>query len=150
MFDEHTSFLDRLRERDQLLAAAYRRWFAPATAVTPTEQRRITVAVCSACRANDVAALWLLLAADVTAVVDTGGAYRVDPEPLCGVEAVSRTLRGFFVPGLETAVNSVNGAAGVLVGWRQRVVAVMVLDVAGGQVQHVWVVLNPDKLRQWS
>lgn len=169
----NASFVDLVEEREQLLAlgseravrAAYRRWFALAPAeralvgseqawlvdaMSSTEQDRVTVAVCSACRSGDVAQLRRLLAPEVTAVIDTGGSYRVDPAPVCGVEAVSRTLAGFFAPGLEVADCSVNGATGLLVRWRGRVVAVMVLDVDGGQVHHVWVVLNPDKLRQWS
>ena len=106
--------------------------------------------MCAACRSGDAASLRTLLSPEVTAVIDTGGSYRIETTPLCGVEAVSRMLAGFFEPGLQTAEHSVNGATGVLVRWRHRVVAVVVLDVDGGVVHHVWVVLNPDKLRQWS
>ena len=171
MFEQNTSFIDLLEEREQLLAlgseravrSAYRRWFAltPSeraligsvrawlvAAMSATDQDRVTAAVCAACRSGDVAQLRSLLAPEVTAVIDTGGSYRVDPTPHCGVEALSRLLAGFFEPGLQVAECSVNGATGLLVRWRERVVAVVVLDVAGGQVHHVWVVLNPDKLRQ--
>lgn len=144
----NASFVDLLEEREQLLAlgseravrAAYRRWFAlePAEraqigsvrawlvdAMSSTGQDRVTVAVCAACRSGDVMQLQSLLAADVTAILDTGGSYRIDPAPVCGVEAVSRTLAGFFAPGLEVADCSVNGATGLLVRWRGRVVAVL-------------------------
>lgn len=171
--DLNTSFVDLLEEREQLLAlgseravrAAYRRWFALAPAeraqigsvrawlvdaMSTTDQDRVTLAVCSACRSGDVGLVGSFLAPEVTAVTDTGGAYRVDPTPVCGVAAVSQFLCGFFAPDLEVAECSANGATGLLVRWRHRVVAVMVLDVDGGQVHHVWVVLNPDKLRRWS
>jgi RNA polymerase sigma-70 factor (ECF subfamily) len=173
MFELNTSLIDLLEEREQLLAlgseqavrAAYCRWFALSAAerarvgsvqawlvdaMSTTDQDRVTQAVCAASRSGDVAQLRLLLVPEVTAVIDTGGSYRVEPTPICGVEAVSRMLAGFFEPGLQTAEHSVNGATGVLVRWRGRVVAVLVLDVDQGVVHHVWVVLNPDKLRRWS
>ena len=173
MFELNTSLIDLLEEREQLLAlgseqdvrAAYCRWFAlsPAErarvgsvrawlvdAMSTTDQDRVTHAVCSASRSGDAALLRTLLSPSVTAVFDTGGAYRIETTPLCGVEAVSRLLAGFFEPRLQTAAHSVNGATGVLVRWRGRVVAVVVFDVDGGVVHHVWVVLNPDKLRRWS
>ena len=28
--------------------------------------------------------------------------------------------------------------------------AVLAFDVAGGQIKHIWAILNPDKLRSWT
>jgi RNA polymerase sigma-70 factor (ECF subfamily) len=45
---------------------------------------------------------------------------------------------------------SVNGRTGLVVRYDRQVAAVIGLDITGGRVVQVWVILNPDKLRSWN
>lgn len=109
-------------------------------------------AFAAGCCAGDGAALHALLAESVTSVADTGGGLRLDPAPVRGAVRVNGFLRGLFASQPELAMTErwVNGAVGLAVCRRAEVVAVLALDVRRRRVHHVWIVLNPDKLRGWN
>jgi RNA polymerase sigma-70 factor (TIGR02957 family) len=101
---------------------------------------------------GDLAGLESLLAHDVELTGDGGGK----------VPALARTLRGRTrvagmlinwvrlaarVPGLSLRPVEVNGGPGALyLDAQQRLVAVMALEIAGGQITSVNAIVNPDKL----
>ena len=45
---------------------------------------------------------------------------------------------------------TVNGQPGLVAQLDGVTVAVLAFDVAGGQIKHIWAILNPDKLRSWT
>jgi RNA polymerase sigma-70 factor (ECF subfamily) len=45
---------------------------------------------------------------------------------------------------------TVNGQPGLVAQRDGATVAVYAFDVAAGRIKHIWAVLNPDKLRQWT
>ncbi len=101
---------------------------------------------------GDLAGLESLLAHDVELTGDGGGK----------VPALARTLRGRTrvagmlinwvrlaarAPGLSLRPVEVNGGPGALyLDAQQRLVAVMALEIAGGQITGINAIVNPDKL----
>ncbi|MET9352950.1 RNA polymerase subunit sigma [Streptomyces sp. NPDC006617] len=120
---------------------------------TPTgEHDAVAREVRRACATQDERLLVSLLAPDVTAFFDGGGKVRALIEPVHGREQVARSLLGLLQGHARTALRaqSVNGRTGLVVRYLQKVVAVISLDTVDHRVVHVWVVLNPDKLRSWN
>jgi RNA polymerase sigma-70 factor (TIGR02957 family) len=100
---------------------------------------------------GDMDALLDLLAPDVVLHGDGGGKAQVLGRPLAGRENVSRLLLGLFRRGrtVGTSIRPawVNGRPGaVLYDAEARVVCVLELDIAGGVIQTIRAVVNPDKL----
>ncbi|MEU0932945.1 hypothetical protein [Embleya sp. NPDC005971] len=106
----------------------------------------------AACVTGDTAAMRAMLAADAIVVSDGGGKVRAAVEPTHGAEAVARFVKDLLgdPPHPVVSVASVNGRAGLLLGAEGRVVAVVGVSVAEGDVTAVWIMLNPDKLRGWQ
>jgi RNA polymerase sigma-70 factor (ECF subfamily) len=102
---------------------------------------------------GDLQALEALLAHDVVLHGDGGGKAPALARALHGRARVARTLMawvraGARVTGLNARREQVNGQPGALFLDREdRLVAVMILDVADGQIQGVSSIVNPDKLR---
>lgn len=71
---------------------------------------------------------------------------------MCGRSHVARTLIGWLsvrsrLPGVSFHRAEVNGGAGALVlDEQQRLIGVISLDVAGGQIAGIRSVVNPEKL----
>jgi RNA polymerase sigma-70 factor (ECF subfamily) len=120
--------------------------------VAPREQDAVVRAVGRACREGDGALLASLLCAQATAFVDGGGKIRAPDRPVHGGRQVARTLLTLLArrPRTTLSAQSVNGRTGLVVRYERRVAAVVCLDVADHRVAHVWVILNPDKLRSWN
>jgi RNA polymerase sigma-70 factor, ECF subfamily len=92
-----------------------------------------------------------LLARDVVFVGDGGGKATAIPEPVHGAARVGRMLWAFanqarrWQLSLEPAI--VNAQPGAIVrDPRGRVVNVVALDIAGGEIQVVRSIVNPEKL----
>ena len=103
-------------------------------------------------QAKDINALIGLLDPDAIAVGDGGGVVRAALQPIEGGEQVARYFADIAsrVPDLALLERTVNGQPG-LVGQRQGVtIAVYAFDFAGGQITHIWSMLNPAKLRPWA
>ena len=101
---------------------------------------------------GDLAALEELLARDVVLQGDGGGKAAAIRQPVCGRERVARALAGWARMGARDGISLrrtlVNGQPGVIAYAPDgRVVSVMSLDVAGGEIVAVRSVVNPDKLR---
>ncbi len=101
---------------------------------------------------GDLQALEELLAHDVVLHGDGGGKAPAAKRALHGRARVARTLLGGLRTatrrGLSSRREQVNGQPGALFHDREgRLIAVMILDVADGQIQGVSSIANPDKLR---
>jgi RNA polymerase sigma factor (sigma-70 family) len=100
---------------------------------------------------GDMDALLALLAPDAVFHGDGGGKAQAIGQPLAGRERVGRLIGGLFrrgaLVGAWVRPAWVNGQPGaVTYDAAGRVVNVFALDIAGGQVQAIRSVVNPDKL----
>ena len=103
---------------------------------------------------GDLEGLEELLAHDVVLHGDGGGKAPAIVRALHGRARVARTLvkgwrhAGTRVSGLTWRRQEVNGQPGALLLDREdRLIGVVILDVADGQIQGVSSIVNPDKLR---
>jgi hypothetical protein len=93
-----------------------------------------------------------LLAHDVALTADGGGKVPALARSLRGRTRVARTLVNYWgrvarVPGVSLRLVEVNGGPGaLLLDARQRLLGVVALEVAGGQVRGISAIVNPDKL----
>lgn len=101
---------------------------------------------------GDLAGLESLLAADVKLTGDGGGNVPALARSLQGRARVARTLATWSrlssrLPGAAWHVAEINGGAGAtFVDAEQRVISVIALDVADGQIRAISSIVNPEKL----
>jgi RNA polymerase sigma-70 factor (ECF subfamily) len=92
-----------------------------------------------------------MLSADVVLYTDGGGRGPAFPQPIYGRDRVTRLFSSYHPEALgtvESRVAEVNGQPGrVFFDAESRAVAVIVLDIAGGQIVAVRSITNPEKLR---
>jgi RNA polymerase sigma-70 factor, ECF subfamily len=109
-----------------------------------------------AIRNGDTDGLVHLLAADAVAFADGGGKAVAFPprhaRPVHGAERVARVLLGRAAQGKRMGIGirmvEINGHPGAMfIGADGRVISVVLLDIAGGLVQTVRGITNPQKLR---
>jgi RNA polymerase sigma-70 factor (TIGR02957 family) len=106
----------------------------------------------AAAEQGDLAGLEALLAHDVELTGDGGGKVPALARTLRGRSRVARTLTdwarlGARVEGASVRSVEVNGGPGALfLDARQRVIAVVALEIADGQITSIHAILNPDKL----
>ena len=97
-------------------------------------------------------ALEALLAEDVELHGDGGGKVPALARALFGRSRVARTLRNWArvaprIGGVALRRTDVNGQPGAMLLDRdERVISVMALDIADGQIQGIRSIVNPDKL----
>jgi len=120
------------------------------------EQRdRLADRFFAAAEEGDLKGLEELLAHDVVLHGDGGGKAPALARALHGRTRVARTLRAGFARlrklpggGFNVRREEVNGQPGALFFDREgRLISVMILDVAEGQIQGVSSIVNPDKLQ---
>ncbi len=101
---------------------------------------------------GDLAGLEALLAHDVELTGDGGGKVPALAHTLRGRSRVARTLidwarLGARAPGRSLRLVEVNGGPGALyLDAQQRLIVVVALETAGGQITSINAILNPDKL----
>src|SRR5215212_6618018 len=101
---------------------------------------------------GDLAGLEALLAHDVELTADGGGKVPALARSLHGRNRVARTLINWIrlaarLPGATLRPVEVNGGPGALfLDGQQRLISVLALDIAGGQITSISSVVNPDKL----
>ena len=108
----------------------------------------------AAAQEGDLQGLEELLAHDVVLHGDGGGKAPAVTRALHGRDRVARTLTAGFarlqtlVGGVTLRREEVNGQPGALIFDRDgRLISVVILDVAEGQIQGVSSIVNPDKLQ---
>jgi len=106
----------------------------------------------AAAEQGDLRALETMLAQDVAVHADGGGKVPALARPVNGRERVARGLSaGISVlarRGVRIHVTEVNGQPGaVAIDAHDRLVGVIGLDIAEGQIQTIHSIANPDKLR---
>ena len=121
---------------------------------TTREQRdELTQRFFEAAEQGDLAGLEALLAHDVELTGDGGGKAPALARTLHGRNRVARALINWFnrasrLPGLTIRLVEINGDPGALyLDAEERVISVLALDIAGGQIRAINGVVNPDKLR---
>ena len=138
----------------QLATSARRRIRTARAPATPAaRQAGIVRDFKHAWEASDITAIIGLLDPDAVATGDGGGLVSAAPEPIEGAEQIARYLVGLAsrAPGdLTFGERVVNGQPGLIAQLDGRTVAVYAFDIAGGQIKHIWAILNPDKLRPWT
>ncbi len=116
------------------------------------ERDELAVRFFAAVEEGDVDALVQTLAADVVALGDGGGKVPQWAGPLVGVERVAKIFAAFGRQMRELDVRlerrRINGQPGAITRDSEgRVINAFVLEIAGGAVQTIRSVINPDKLR---
>ena len=121
--------------------------------LTTREQRdELAARFFAAAEQGDLAELEALLAADVDLTGDGGGKAPALARPLRGRNRVARMLINWLhpasrLPGVTARRVEVNGGPGALyLDAEQRLIGVMALDIAGGQITSISSIANPDKL----
>jgi RNA polymerase sigma-70 factor (TIGR02957 family) len=107
----------------------------------------------AAAEQGDLAGLEALLAHDVQLTADGGGKVPALARSLRGRDRVARTLVNYWarrvapVPGVSLRPVEVNGGPGALyLDAQQRLIAVVALEIADGQIRSISSIVNPDKL----
>jgi RNA polymerase sigma factor (sigma-70 family) len=137
----------------QLASSARRRIRASRAATAPAaRQAGIVRDFKQAWEAKDIVALIGLLDPGATAIADGGGLVTAVAGPVEGVERIARGCIDFASrsPGLTIHERTVNGQPGLVAQQEGVTVAVAAFDIAGDRIKHLWVVLNPEKLRPWT
>ncbi|MGH3783755.1 MAG: RNA polymerase sigma-70 factor [Pseudonocardiaceae bacterium] len=113
-------------------------------------RRRVTEQFLVACASGNTQALLELLAPDVTLVGDGGGRAKAPLRTINGAGKVARFLIAIAADpataDLEVELMEVNGGPAVVATAAGVPVTMVALDLVGGLVQTVRLVVNPDKL----
>jgi RNA polymerase sigma-70 factor (TIGR02957 family) len=124
----------------------------PRFEASPEQRKELATRFFAAAEEGDLAGLEQLLAHDVVLRADGGGKAPALARAVHGRVRAARTLiagfRAFIRYGITWRREEVNGQPGALFIDREgRLISVMILDVAEGQIQNVSSIINPDKLR---
>jgi RNA polymerase sigma-70 factor (TIGR02957 family) len=125
----------------------------PRFQTTPAQREELARRFFAAAEQGDLAGLEALLAHDVELTGDGGGKVPALARTLRGRSRVARTVRNWFrlgarLPGASLRPVEVNGGPGaLLLDEQQRLISVMALEIAGGQITGISSIVNPDKLR---
>jgi len=124
----------------------------PRFQTTREQQKELAQRFFAAIEQGDLPGLEALLAHDVELTGDGGGKVPALVRSLRGRTRVAHTLSdwarlGARLPGVSLRPVEVNGGPGAL--WldaQQRLIAVVALEIVGGQITSISAVVNPDKL----
>jgi SnoaL-like domain len=127
---------------------------SPGAAGLQTREQRDELArrFFQAAEQGDLARLEALLAHDVELTGDGGGKAPALARSLRGRNRVARMLINWFrlvasLPGVSFRRVEVNGGPGALyLDAQQRLISVLALDIADGQITSIRGIINPDKL----
>ncbi|MEA1083374.1 sigma-70 family RNA polymerase sigma factor [Sphingomonas sp. CD22] len=148
--------LDRTPATVRQLAARARRHVAEARPRYPlelAEGTRIAGAFFAAARDGDAAALSALLAQDVAIHADGGGGVPAFRNVIRGIDRALRLFAGLRrkyrdAPVALLRLTTIDGLPGYVSRERGGVLQTTALDVRDGRIAAIYIVRNPDKLRQ--
>lgn len=157
-FDCEFSEIARIVEKSeancrQILVRARERIGArrPRYDVSRADAEKVVSLYSTALRNGDLQAMLTHLADNVVLVSDAGGKPGALLRPLHGAEPVARVMlqrtRGHDLQKAEIQIASINGLPGFVRFEGGRAQAVLAFGVAGGRIQAVFVISNPEKLR---
>jgi RNA polymerase sigma-70 factor (ECF subfamily) len=123
----------------------------PQSNLTPNAQaQRLVEQFFQAAETGRVEELLAILTEDATVYSDGGGRVRAAGRPICSADHVSRFFIGIW-PRLpektEWRVTTVNGRLGALLRSEGEVYGAFAFDVDEQQVENIYLVLNPEKLK---
>lgn len=150
--EEIAAVLDRSPAAVRQLAARARSHVAertPRYEVDPVQQRELTQRFLDAATRGDLDGLLAMLAPDARLVGDGGGKAKAPMRTITSAGKVGRFMAAIAQQGvadLEFEFAEINGAAALVGSLGGKPSAVMLLDVADGVIQSVYLVANPDKL----
>jgi sigma-70-like protein/SnoaL-like protein len=154
-YDEIAAIVGKSEAATRQLAARARRHVGerrPRFEASSEQRDELARRFFAAARDGDLGALEALLADDIVLHGDGGGRVPALARSLHGRSRVARTLlawarQGGRAPGVRVRSAQVNGHPGAVVADAEgRVVSVMALDIAGGEVHGIFSIVNPDKL----
>jgi RNA polymerase sigma-70 factor (ECF subfamily) len=155
-YDEIAGIIDKSEDSVRQLATRARRHVEerrPRFETSREQREELAQRFFAAAQGGDLGALEALLAHDVVLRGDGGGKVPALSRSLQGRNRVARTLvnwmrQGARIPGATLRQVEVNGQPGALMlDGEQRVLGVLALQIAGGEVRGVNSIVNPDKLR---
>jgi RNA polymerase sigma-70 factor, ECF subfamily len=133
----------------------------PRFEVSPRCREQMTEQFLQACNVGDLQGLIALLAEDITLWSDGGGRVTAALKPLHGTVKVAKFLlaiRSQKPANVVSQIAKVNNQPGIInyIGvrplggslWEHRPYSVMTFDFRDDRIQSVFIVVNPDKLKQ--
>jgi RNA polymerase sigma factor (sigma-70 family) len=123
----------------------------PRFQTTREQQEELAARFFEAAEQGELAELEALLAHDVKLTGDGGGKAPAAARPLSGRSRVATAIisppRIPALPGVSTRLAEVNGGPGaVYLDDQDRLLGVVSLEIAGGQITGINAIVNPDKL----
>jgi len=103
-----------------------------------------------ALKSGDAAQMMKCLSTDAALYADGGGKVKVIPHPLRGHMRISTMVLKFFQQFLGTPsfqIARVNGLPGIIVYQDDSMMAVISISVREDRIDHLYCVVNPDKLK---
>lgn len=116
----------------------------------PEEHTRLLMAFAEACTSGDMNGLVALLSEDVVAFSDGGGKVTAARNPIYGPDKVARFVMSTFAKRpIHFAVEArpVNGQPAFVCYDNRQPFLIQTIEVANGQIQRIYLILNPDKLQ---
>lgn len=125
---------------------------SPARTVPRGEHDRVVRAFAAASRSGDLRTLISVLDPDVVLHSDGGGRVSAARNPVHGAGRVARFLLGLLSKpsGTEVLEQETTDGLGFALWDEDRITGVVTLEVQGGRITSVRMVLNPDKLSLWN
>lgn len=114
-------------------------------------QSRLTEQFMKACASGDLQGLMSILAEDVSVTSDGGGKVTAARKPIHGADRVARFLTGLVnkagTERISVRPTEVNGQPGFITYLDGHLINVVALDIADDRIRDIYIVVNPDKLR---
>lgn len=123
------------------------------TIAPDAEHRQLVERFLDVVQSGDAGRIAAMLAEDVVLVGDAGPNRQAQRRAVVGLDKVTRGLAGYGRKGMEDAqhltfsIVNVNGAPAAVYHDHGVVDRVLALDIRGGKIAGIHVMLNPDKLR---
>ncbi len=155
-FDEVGAVVGRSAASCRQLASTARRKVRDTEAAGAAERGReeVVAAFLAACAGGDLDALVRLLDPAVVSRADGGGHVRTARKEIVGAETVARYLLNVVgkqeqrTTRLVASIEPVNGRTGIVARDEGRVIGVFDLEIVGGRITQIAILVNPEKLRE--